>query len=57
MRSMTNGEKIRNMSDEELAQFLCENCHSCRLCIALLYCYDGNSDGFINWLKYDSDKE
>lgn len=54
---MTNGEKIRNMSDEELAQFLCENCHSCRLCSVLLYCYDGNSDGFINWIKCDSDKE
>lgn len=53
---MTNADKIRGMSDEELKNFLCdisnENCSSC---LATDYCGLGHN-GFITWLKSESEE-
>ena len=52
---MTNAERIRSMSDEELAMFLCNfNCgadeYICEGCKAAQYCYAGHA-GTIDWLQ------
>lgn len=46
---MTNGEKIRQMSDEELAKFLCDD--KCELCVSIYY---PNCEACrLNWLKQE----
>ena len=55
---MTNGDKIRSMSDEELANFLCDLFFSnaeqdCVECPARKTCHTGHT-GFIDWLKKDA---
>lgn len=53
---MTNAQKIRDMSDEELAKFLCNfrSCdsseHPCNGCQAEPYCMIGHN-GMIDWLQ------
>lgn len=53
---MTNADKIRAMSDEELAKFLCyfRSCdsseHPCNGCKAEPYCMIGHN-GMIDWLQ------
>ena len=51
----TNADRIRNMSDEELAQFLCDRTE-CHLCEADDYCTtkDGPSNGILKWLKMEA---
>ena len=50
---MTNADRIRAMTDEELAQFLCET-HvfegACSGCIANEYCKPGHN-GMFEWLR------
>ena len=48
---MTRGEEIRSMSDEELADFLCDNTN-CGHCIAAELCWDGHN-GFDYWVKQE----
>lgn len=58
----TNADKIRDMSDEELAKFLCDfrSCdssdHPCEGCKAELHCHTGHN-GMIDWLRQDSKGE
>lgn len=53
-RIHTNADRIRAMSDEELAEFLCDS-SDCYLgkCIAYDLCHIGNgkSNGLKKWLK------
>ena len=49
---MTNADRIRSMTDEELITFLCyiESCDGCNECIAGKYCHTGHT-GMIDWVK------
>lgn len=50
---MTRAEKIRKMSDDELAEFLCgwtESCYKC-LAEALCICGGGKANGYLTWLN------
>lgn len=53
---MTNGDKIRKMSDEELAKMLCHslNC-SFTNCPGYALCRmgDGTANGMVKWLKQE----
>ena len=50
---MTNFEKLKSMSLEELALFVCENAMDCEDCVGQDYCKrgDGRANGMIKWLK------
>ena len=50
---MTNADKIRQMSDEELAKLLCSLCR-CTECKAVEYCYTEHT-GFVDWLKREAE--
>lgn len=58
----TNADRIRAMSDEELANFLCEfrSCDSdgypCSGCKAERYCYAGHT-GMEDWLQQPAEEE
>ena len=47
---MTNGDKIRSMSDKELSRELCKIAGVCADCIAQDMCYEGHN-GFEKWVK------
>ena len=53
---MTNADRIRSMTDEELAMFLCDfrSCDAdeyiCEGCKAAQYCHAGHA-GTIDWLQ------
>ena len=51
---MTNADRIRAMSDEELSEFLCsilsKTRGGCSECVAADYCYPGHT-GMIDYLK------
>lgn len=51
----TNADIIRQMSDEELAKFLCDRTE-CHLCEADDYCTtkDDPSNGILKWLKQEA---
>ena len=59
---MTNADRIRSMSDEELAEFLCSfrSCDAdeyiCEGCKATKYCRAGHA-GTIDWLQQPTEKE
>ena len=63
---MTNREKLRNMSDEELGKLLCDYVstvtyeanltYTCEICPARTCCSHGNT-GFIVWLKEEAEEE
>lgn len=53
---MTNEERIKSMTTEELSKFLCELNHDCYLCPADYSCYHGHT-GMVDWLKLDVDKD
>jgi hypothetical protein len=50
---MTNADKIRAMTDEELAVFLCSR----QMCGDCIHLYDdtceGNKNGHLEWLKHE----
>lgn len=51
---MTNGERLRQMTDEELGKWLCKIFFTCGTCYAKEYChYEHN--GFTDWLKQESE--
>lgn len=62
-KTMTNGDKIRVMSDEELAQFIHKKYDCCRTCPALQHCHDEDVDGrecietIMGWLKQEAKDE
>lgn len=52
-REMTNADRIRSMSDEELAELLC----------SMTYCYEcsyknacTHDDGYLDWLKQPAEE-
>ena len=55
-QQQTNADRIRDMGDDELAQFLCEfrSCdaetHPCNKCKAAPFCRQGHT-GMIDWLQ------
>lgn len=53
---VTNADKIRTMSDEELAEFMCHNVSNktvnCAFCAAEEFCRIGHI-GWIDWLKQE----
>ena len=51
---MTNFEKIKNMTEEELAKFLCDTTKNCGFCEASDYCYYGHM-GFATWLEKEAE--
>ena len=61
-RVRTNADRIRAMSDEELAKFLCNfrSCdsseHPCNGCQAELYCMIGHN-GMIDWLQQPAEED
>ena len=52
----TNADRIRAMSDEEIAQWLCLN-YSCTKCLGQELCTinDGKANGLLKWLKQPAD--
>ena len=60
--SMTNAQKIRSMSDEELAEFLCDfracdtDENTCIGCKGEQYCRAGHA-GTMEWLKQSVKEE
>lgn len=58
----TNADRIRAMSDEELAKFLCDfrscdsSAHPCDGCKAEPHCHTGHS-GMIDWLSQPAEEE
>lgn len=59
--AVTKGDRIRNMTDDELAKFLCNIAVNpgqgmCELCIASKYCRAGHN-GFLDWLKEEHNVE
>lgn len=53
-RPMTNADRIRNMTDEDLANFLCNISSAgddqCSACVATDKCRTGHN-GMIDWLR------
>ena len=55
-KPMTNADRIRNMSDTELVEFLCNiSSENCDTCLAKKQCYVGHT-GFIDWLQSESEE-
>ena len=58
----TNADVIRRMSDEELAEFLCDfrscdsEAHPCTGCKAEAYCRMGHN-GMIDWLQQPAEED
>lgn len=55
----TNADKIRAMSDEELAEFMCHSVSpngvaNCSACEAAEFCRMGHN-GYLDWLKEEAD--
>ena len=50
----TNADRIRSMTDEELAEFLCHN-SKCGNCNASEFCHDGHT-GWLDWLKQEAEE-
>ena len=50
---MTNADKLRAMTDEELAIWLTQHCQSCEICAPEYYCdlEAKCADGVLLWLK------
>lgn len=55
-KKQTNAERIRNMEDDELAIWLCENIKVCSECIAEGFCKPTGeqANGMLEWLKQDA---
>lgn len=55
---MTNRDKLRQMSDEELAEFVCGQIH-CMDCIAASLCEinEERANGLIKWFKAEAEEE
>ena len=52
----TNADRIRAMTDEELAEFLCkqQDVTGCSGCVAIDFCHYGHN-GMIDWLKREAE--
>lgn len=56
-KPMTNADRIRAMTDEELAEFMCHNVSNgtvnCAFCAAAEFCSMGHN-GWLYWLKEEA---
>ena len=56
-KPMTNEDRIRSMTDEELAEFMCHNVSNgtvnCAFCAAAEFCRMGHN-GWLDWLKEEA---
>lgn len=52
-RTQTNGDRIRAMSDEKLAEFLCDISYDCECCPGWALCTvtKGDGNGVFKWLQ------
>lgn len=52
-RPQTNGDRIRAMTDEELARFICDMRIGCDMCQGSDLCnhVDGRANGMVKWLQ------
>ena len=57
-KPITNADRIRVMTDEELAAFLCnqQDVTGCSMCVAIDFCHYGHT-GMIDWLKQEAKDE
>ena len=57
---MTNAERIRQMTDEELAEMLDNAVHDCEYCqlyeTCLLYPYESCKSMLLKWLKEEAEE-
>lgn len=54
---MTNGDRVRQFTDEELARFLCNRTQRCEYCNALKLCTErgkGYENGIAKWLEQEA---
>ena len=56
---LTNADRIRAMSDEELACWICSICGECGDCVAFDLCSagGGTSNGLKKWIKQPAEVE
>lgn len=55
-RTRTNGERLRQMSDEELGALMCRQLRVCHDCPGYDLCKlgDGRGNGMIKWLEQEA---
>lgn len=51
---MTNADRIRSMTDEELAVFMCKIVDDCTICVGRDTCTYGRK-GTIDWLEQEAE--
>ena len=53
---MTNADRIRAMTDEELADFICNTTGACNRCYGTELCtlVDGRANRLLKWLKQEA---
>ena len=55
---MTNRERLSKMSNEELAEFLCDAHEDCGECLGHSLCeYGGRCNGLLKWLEAEAEEE
>ena len=56
---MTNAQKIRAMTDEELGVWICKHALSCGCCVGVELCRidDGIASGAIKWLQQPAEED
>ena len=56
-KPITNADRIRSMTDEELAEFMCHNVSNgtvnCAFCAAAEFCRMGHN-GWLDWLRQEA---
>ena len=52
----TNADRIRNASEEEIAEFICHQIDDCSKCIGTELCtpQDGRANGLVKWLRQEA---
>jgi len=56
---MTNREKINNMTNQEIAEYICSSYADCGCCPGYNYC-DKNgtpANGIVKWLEAEAEEE
>lgn len=53
---MTNADRIRNASEEEIAEFICHQIDDCSKCIGGELCtaQNGRANGLVKWLRQEA---
>lgn len=56
---MTNGDKLRRMTDKEIAQFLCRTteCAQCEMSARCRWLSTGVQSGWMTWLREEIDQD